>query len=83
MFLLLQIVEDKKGVSTALCTHVSKSTVEYYRRSGSHVFCCFIDFKKAFDRVDYWLLFAKLIDSNKTQLLVCWHIGSILAYWFT
>ena len=30
-------------------------------RNGSHVFCCFIDFKKAFDRVDYWLLFCKLI----------------------
>ena len=43
---------------------ISTGTVDYYRRNGSHVFCCFIDFQKAFDRVDYWLLFSKLIDSN-------------------
>jgi len=42
----------QKGVSTALCTDVFQNTVEYYRRNGSHVFCCFIDFRKAFDRVD-------------------------------
>jgi len=90
--LLLEIVENsddidayqfgfQKGVSTALCTHVFKSTVDYYRRNGSHVFCCFIDFKKAFDRVDYWLLFTKLIDSNKTKL--CYAAARLLAYWYS
>ena len=47
----------KKQHSTADCTFVLKRTVEYYRRNGSHVFAGFIDFNKAFDSVDYWLLF--------------------------
>jgi len=28
----------QKGVSTALCTYVFRSTVDYYRMNGSHVF---------------------------------------------
>ena len=28
------------------------------------LFVCFIDFQKAFDYVDYWLLFYKLYDGN-------------------
>ena len=48
-------IDDYQLCYVMLC-YVFKSTVDYYRRNGSHV-CCFIDFKKAFDRVDYWLLF--------------------------
>jgi len=51
----------KKGFSTGLCTYAFKQTVHYYRQRGSHVFCCFRDFSKAFDNVDYWLLFGKLL----------------------
>ena len=73
----------RKGVSTAMCTDVFKSTVDYYRRNGSRVFCCFIDFKKAFDRVDYWLLFCKLLDSNNILSYVVllhgyWHFGTAI-----
>ena len=56
----------KKKHSTALCTAVFKRTVKYYTERGSHVFCAFIDFNKAFDNVDYWLLFYKLCDVNNT-----------------
>ena len=71
----------QKGVSTALCTDVFKNTVEYYRRNGSHVFCCFIDFRKAFDRVDYWLLFSKLLESSGSQL--CGAAARLLAFWYS
>ena len=70
----------RKHLSTTLCTQVFKKTVNYYRQHGSHVFTCFIDFNKAFDNVDYWLLFCKLLDSNDsaacfcaTRLLACWY----------
>ena len=53
----------KKQHSTATFV-LNKSTVEYYRRNGSHVFAGFIDFNKAFDSVDYWLLFCKLLESS-------------------
>ena len=89
LFDIIETVDDiddyqfgfQKGVSTAMCTDVFKSTVDYYRRNGSHVFCCFIDFKKAFDRVDYWLLFCKLIDSNNSHL--CCAATRLLAFWYS
>ena len=48
--------------STGLCTF--KQTVDYYANRGSHVFACFIDYTKAFDCVNYWKLFNKLLDDK-------------------
>ena len=66
----------KAGHSTSLCTSVFKQTVEYYTSQGSHVFTCFIDFNKAFDSVNYWKLFQKLLDDGVNYLIV-----NLLAYW--
>jgi len=52
----------KSGHSTSLCTSVFKQTVEYFTARGSHVFSCFSDYRKAFDKVNYWKLFLKLMD---------------------
>jgi len=60
----------KSGDLTDICTHTLKSTVDYYRRRGRHVFVCFIDYTKAFDSANYWKLFLKLIDSNIPNCLV-------------
>jgi len=72
----------KKNHSTALCTNVFKKTVNYYREHGSHVFACFIDFNKAFDKVDYWLLFNKLIDNDATNQ-ACILATRLLAFWYS
>ena len=50
--------------STGLCTQVFKQTVDYYVNRGSHVFAYFIDYTKAFDCVNYWKLFSKLLHDN-------------------
>jgi Reverse transcriptase (RNA-dependent DNA polymerase) len=71
----------KKNHSTSLCTHVFKKTVNHYRQNGSHVLTCFIDFNKAFDNVDYWLLFSKLFDNNPSVL--CFAAMRLLAFWYT
>ena len=55
-----------------------KQTVEYYTQRGSHVFACFIDFSKAFDKVNYWKLFNKLLDDK----IDCRVIGTI-AFWYS
>ena len=44
--------------------YVLKRTVEYFTERGSHVFTCFMDFSKAFDKVNYWKLFNKLLDDR-------------------
>ena len=71
----------KSSHSTAICTHVFKRTVDYCRLKGSHVFCCFIDFNKAFDNVNYWLLFCKLLQYNKSSM--CCLATRLLAYWYS
>jgi len=41
-----------------------KHTIDYYTDRGSHTFCAFIDFSKAFDRVNFLKLFHKLLDDG-------------------
>ena len=64
--------------STGLCTGILKRTINYYTDHGSHVFCAFIDFSKAFDRVNYWHLFNKLLDDNVSSDVV-----RLLAFWYS
>ena len=68
----------KSGHSTSLCTSVFKQTVDYYRNHGSHVFVCFVDFHKAFDSVNHWKLFNKLLDDNINCSII-----KLLAYWYS
>ena len=66
------------GLSTTMCTHVLETTIRYYNDKGSDVFACFIDFSKAFDKVNYWKLFNKLLDDNVNIF-----VARLLAYWFS
>jgi len=68
----------KKGYSTSLCAGVVKQTIEYYINRGSHVFVCFIDYCKAFDKVNYWILFKQLLDDGVSNSIV-----TLLAYWYS
>lgn len=68
----------KPGHSTTLCANVLKSVIRYYTNRGSHVFASFIDFSKAFDSVNYWLLFSKLLSDGVNCFVV-----NILAYWYS
>jgi len=68
----------KKGHSTSLCTDIFKKTVSYYNNRSSYVFTCFIDFTKAFHRVNYWKMFNKLLDDGIDSSIV-----AVLAYWYS
>ena len=68
----------KSGLSTSTCTNVLKQTVDYFTDRGSHVFACFVNFSKAFDRVNYWTLFNKLLDDNVNCKIV-----RFLAAWYS
>ena len=68
----------KAGHLTSLCTSVFKRTINHYTVRGSHVFSCFIDFTTAFDRVNYWKLFTKLIDDEVDVSVV-----AVLAFWYS
>ena len=67
----------KKRHSTSLCTETVKNVIDYYTSRGSHVFMCFVDVSKAFDRVNYWKLFSQLLSDGIDIFLV-----KLLAHWY-
>ena len=54
----------KSGLSIQVRAPKFLSKLLITTQTGSHVFACFVDFSKAFDRVNYWTLFNKLLDDN-------------------
>ena len=67
----------KSGHSTDFCIYTLKEFIEYYKQRNTTIFVTFLDASKAFDRIDHWLLFKKLIDKHVLlfiiRLLVCWY----------
>ena len=65
------------GLSAMHCINAVKNAINNYTSRGSHVFSCFVDFTKAFDRVNYWKLFDMLLDDEVPVEIVF-----LLAYWY-
>ena len=55
-----------------------KQVVEYYNSKSTPVFVCYLDASKAFDKVNYWLLFRKLMKRKVPYIFICF-----LMYWYT
>ena len=54
--------------STDLCIYTLKEFIDYYKTRGTTMYVTFLDASKAFDRIDQWLLFDKMI---KKGVLLC------------
>ena len=67
----------KSKHATDMCIFTIKNVIDYYRRQKSAVFSCFLDASKAFDRVNHWTLFSKLINCKVPLLLV-----RLIVYWY-
>ena len=52
----------KRGHSTLMPILILKELLKFYRDHGSTTFVCFLDASKEFDRVDYTILFRKLVN---------------------
>ena len=55
-----------------------KSVIKYYNLHNSTVYTCFLDASKAYDRVNHWTLFRKLLNRSIQILIV-----RMLNYWYT
>ena len=68
----------RKAHSTDLCVYTLKQLIEFHMKHATPTFICFLDASKAFDRVNHWTLFKKLVDRN-----VPLYIVRILVYWYS
>jgi hypothetical protein len=64
--------------STDMAIYVLKQVLEYYSKNSSPVVISFLDASKAFDRLNHWTLFRKLLSRN-----VPLYIVRILMTWYT
>ena len=67
----------KSKHATDLCIYTVKSEIKYYNYFSSPVYTCFLDASKAFDRVNHWTLFKKLLIKGVPVILV-----RILCVWY-
>jgi len=63
--------------STDMAVYSLKCITEYYTTQNSPVYICFVDASKAFDRVNHWTLYIKLLERGVPTILV-----RSLAYWY-
>jgi len=61
-----------------MCVFSMKQVIEYYNMYNSPVYLCFLDASKAFDKINHWHLFTKLLDRNIPCIIV-----RILATWYS
>jgi len=74
----LRVINTNKFGFKAVCAGTVKKVINYYTAKGSYVFACFVNLSKAFDRVNYWKVFSKLlsdgVDIHLVKLLAYWHV---------
>ena len=63
--------------STDMCIFTVKTLVKCYTDQMTPVYTCLLDASKAFDRVNHWTLFAKLIETEAPLLIV-----RVLLFWY-
>ena len=68
----------KKRSGTEECVFALKEIINYYFDYSANVYACFVDFSKAFDRVDHVILFKKLIKRDIPLFVV-----RALSYWYS
>jgi len=85
--ILLDRLHDKLGTvcnqfgfksthGTDMCVFSLKQVIEYYNSRSNPVYVCYLDASKAFDRINHWCLFFKLIHRGIDVMLIC-----LLVFW--
>ena len=63
---------------TDMCVFSLKQIIEYYNSRSSPVYVCYLDASKAFDRINHWCLFNKLIKRGIDPMLI-----RFLVFWYS
>ena len=68
----------KKKHATDMCVFSLQQIMDYYTSLGSPVYICYLDASKAFDKINHWNLFLKLLDKKLPHIIV-----RFLVAWYT
>jgi hypothetical protein len=68
----------KRGLSTDTCIFSLKQIIDYYRSMSSPIYLGFLDASKAFDKINHWTLFKKLLRRGLPTIIV-----RILYVWYS
>ena len=68
----------KNNLGTDMCVFTLKQIIEYYNQRSSPVYVCYLDASKAFDRINHWCLFKKLINRNIDMVVI-----RLLVFWYS
>ena len=68
----------KNKLGTDLCVFTLKQIIEFYKSKNSPVYLCLLDSSKAFDRVNHWFLFSKLIKRGVSHIYI-----RLFIYWYS
>jgi exonuclease III len=68
----------KSKHATDLAVFSLKQVIEFYQSKSSPVYVCYLDASKAFDRINHWILFHKLLDRNVPNIIV-----RLIYTWYT
>jgi len=60
----------KSNHSTDLCVFTLKNIIDFYNSASSPMFICYLDASKAFDRVNFWKLFDKLLNRRAPDIII-------------
>ena len=64
-------------MGTELCIFLLKDTIHRFTSRGTPVYVAFLDASKAFDRVNYYKCFSKLVDAGVNALIV-----RLILFWY-
>ena len=67
----------KQAHGTEMAIFSLRQTVDFYPYQDTPVYMCFLDAKKAFERVNHWTLSKKLLNRN-----VPLHIVKLFIFWY-
>ena len=68
----------KASHGTNMCIYTLQEFIDYYICRGTTVYVTFLDASKAFDRLNYWLLFDNLIKKHVPLFII-----KLLLFWCT
>ena len=64
-------------VNNCFYIYALSELIEYFKSRSTLVYVVLLDASKAFDKIDHWTFFRKLIDRNVPKYLI-----KILCYWY-